>query len=93
MFNVPRGVSQLMHGRKLIQEEAKLLIKMLVSGHLRVEWQREGLITLHTNAAYIYSNQNQSNKICFLFLTQCYHLQRGWPKILNHFLYLILINS
>lgn len=51
MVNALRGVSQLIHGRNIIQEEIKLMMEMMVSGHLYIEWQREGLITLHTNAA------------------------------------------
>lgn len=54
MVNAPSGVSQLIHGRNLIQEEIKLMMIMLVSGHLCVEWQREGLVTLHTSAAQSY---------------------------------------
>lgn len=37
MLHAPRGVSQLIHGRNLIQEEMKLTMEMLVSGHLCVE--------------------------------------------------------
>lgn len=50
MHNAHRGVSQLIHGRNLIQEEMKLMMEM-VSGHWCFERQREGLITLHTKAA------------------------------------------
>lgn len=51
MINAPKGVSQLIHGRNLIQEEMNPMMEMLVSGHLHVEQQREGLITLHTNVS------------------------------------------
>lgn len=53
MINAPKGVSQLIHGRNLTQKDKdkKLMMEMLVSVHLCVEWQREVFITVHTNTA------------------------------------------